>query len=275
MMHPQVIVPDSPRIRVPRLRTIGTSRSWGHPHMSATHDPWQDSSSSKPVLPVTAGLLAWYRADLLLTSSSGSISAWGNSSGGGDANKNALQGTGANQPTLTAADANYNNRPTVNFTGTLQRLVTGVWAVALPQPATVIIVGHTTSGAGNNTALDALTAVFQILDTFGTNVNVFMGNTLVSNVGTLNVPNFVWVGANGASSTIAKGTRTIHSTGNAGASGATGLTLGNQAGGGASWNGPIAEIMVYGRVLTNPGAGTEIDMLATYVTARYGVSIGA
>ncbi len=58
------------------------------------------------------GLVAWYRADSLITQVAGpKVSAWGDLRGG---DQDVSQGTDANRPAYTAADANFRNKPTVS-----------------------------------------------------------------------------------------------------------------------------------------------------------------
>jgi hypothetical protein len=216
-----------------------------------------------------AGLVAWYRADLLVTGSP--VTAWGDSSGTGDANKNATA-TGA--PTFQAANASYNNKPTITFGAAADRLTTGVWASALAQNFSVFIVGNTTnSTTSNDYFIDDLASAVQISDLFGGSMQVFFGGAnLVDTVGTLNTACVTFITAQGATSSISINLKTPHRVGNAGGAGLTGISIGNLHTGGASnvLFGPIAEVGFYSHAFS---AG-DILTLATYVTARYGIVVG-
>lgn len=60
----------------------------------------------------------WYRASLGVTDDgSGKASAWADQSGAGDTNRNLAQATSARRPTITASNANFNGRATLEWDG--------------------------------------------------------------------------------------------------------------------------------------------------------------
>lgn len=73
-----------------------------------------DSGGTRSFSPLDLSPLAWYRADPIAITLNGSdVSAWADQSGNGH---HLLQATPANQPLYTAADANFNNQPSLTFT---------------------------------------------------------------------------------------------------------------------------------------------------------------
>ena len=58
---------------------------------------------------VSNALQLWLRADLGTTIATG-VSQWNDQSQIGDSNRNVVQATGGQQPTLNSSDATYNNR---------------------------------------------------------------------------------------------------------------------------------------------------------------------
>lgn len=229
-------------------------------------------SGANPKTILKGALLAWYRADLGITLNGSNVSGWADQSGNGDANRNATQGTGANQPTFTASSASYAGRPVVTYTSTAGCcLVTGTWSAAMVQPVTLFVVGHTTVGT-NQYACDSLNSGAQMaINNLGSNVGIFAGSQLASGVAITNVPAFCYGIFNGATSKVAVNAKTAQGSGAAGANGAAGLTLGNWAGQSLPMTGPMAELFVASGV---PSAAT-IAALAGYVSTRYGLVIGA
>lgn len=229
-----------------------------------------------PVPQQIAGLQFWVRADKGVTIDTG-VSSWTDSSGTGDSAKNLTQSTPANQPTLTASDASYGGKPSILFSGASVLLASQAWTAALAQPYTIIFVGHTTSNANAGTFfLDALNSTVQVNDVFGGQMTCFAGGGTDTwpGHGTFNTPAMTINVVNGSSSTIAINTRTPGFTGGgAGSNSLPSMVLGNLHTGGAgnTLTGPIAECAVYSGVLS---AG-NIDKFATYVAARYGLTIGA
>lgn len=223
------------------------------------------ASSSSPITILTTSLVAWYRADLLVTQSGGVVSAYGDSSGTGDANKNATQGTPANQPAFNASNASYGNQPTITYTGS-QRLVTGTWATALTQPYTLFMVGHTTDGVGNEFVCGNSGA----MDVNDTSPHFEYSNTVQSSLTTTNTPSIVWMIVNGASSKVGVRANTANGTGDSGAGSVPGITIGNFRNGGIPWNGPQAELVVASGALSQG----LINQMTAYMAARYSLTQG-
>jgi hypothetical protein len=220
--------------------------------------------------------MAWYRSDLLVTQS-GTVSAWGDSSGSGDVNRNATQATSGLRPTYSASDSNFNNRPSITSALASGRLLqTGTWSVALPQPYTVFAVCRLLSAATNSYVCDSINGGSQssIYTSVGTDLRAYNGSN--SNI----APNFS-VAQTGVAIAVMDSANTntkiywsenTPSTGNNnGTNGLTGVTFGCYGGGGTSFTDTAyAEFAYYSRALNS----TEIAQLNAYAGALYAITIG-
>ncbi len=221
-----------------------------------------------------SGLISWYRADKLVSLNSTTVSAWGNSSGLGDTNQNALQGTAGSQPLFVAASSDFNNQPTISF-GSNKSLQTGVWSSALVQPVTIFIVARSISNTTNQyflSSLDAATTPFGLFSNSSGQMNfacnVGTANTGVS-TGTTKFGGIFRIHGNTSKFNISQ--TTTQNWTNPGTGGATGLTIGNFSGALVLGNVEIADIAHYNKDLSQ----TEIDNLNTYINTRYAITIGA
>ena len=218
-----------------------------------------------------AGLQLWLRADLGITLNVAAVSAWADQSGVGDANRNAVQATGALQPAFTASNASYNNKPTVTASGS-QLLQTGTWLAGIAPPITAYVVGHTTSNAGQDGMLGG-TVAFLVQDLLGAAQIVGESSNVQAASGTLNTPSISYYIADGASSAIGRNAKTAIKTGTVGAGFTdTKFSIGNFGGGGANaMNGPMAEAIIY----TGHHSAGQIAQVMAYLGARYNIAIGA
>lgn len=221
------------------------------------------------------GLQAWYRADMGITTATG-VSAWSDSSGTGDSNKNLSQATGAKQPTLNATDAAYNNKPTLSFLGSsVQYLRSGTWSVALAQPDTIIVVGSLTSaGASAQRYLDGLIVNAQLIfyNQATTKNSIYAGSALDAAAVTNTSPHIVVGNFNNTTSKIWDTAKTGTAGTVGSASNLAGITIG--VGGDTTTSpltGKIAEIIMYSGTLNQ----TQINAVLAYLGTRYGISIGA
>ncbi len=213
-------------------------------------------------------LLAWYRADRGTTIATG-VSAWNDQSGTGDSNKNALQGTGANQPTLNASDAAFNNQKTITFSST-QSLSTGTWSVAATQALTIFIVAKAPPAncylVNSGTTAD----VFALYKTSSTLQMLAPTSKTVAFD-----PTSPFVGIfqyNGNSSKFNCSQTTTQSLGTGmGTNGFASLMLGNYKGAQVLGGGTIAELAIISGTLTQ----TQVNNLNTYANALYAIAIGA
>ena len=89
--------------------------------------------SQGPINPATLSPAFWLQHGVGVTHIAGKVTSWLDSSGSGDANKNATgAGTGVARPTYNAADSAWNNLPTVSLNSSLaEYLYTGTWSAPL------------------------------------------------------------------------------------------------------------------------------------------------
>lgn len=214
---------------------------------------------------------ALYMAHLGVTLGTG-VATWADQSGTGDANKNATQGTGANQPTVVAADANFGGRTVLATDGT-DYLQTGSWAAANSQPCTRYIVCRQTSAVGvqilnfSNTG-----ANFHYLPlAAGTgNLTANAGTSVVTTTSLLNTTTILcWV-INGASSELYFNCITTPTnTGNVGANNSPGDTLCAGNTGANGFIGRYAAQAIYAGAHTAAQRAAVINPLASY----YGITV--
>ena len=218
-----------------------------------------------------SGIAAWYRMDLLVTQA-GTVSAWGDSSGTGDANKNLAQATAGKRPTYTAADAAYNNQPTATYAAaSLQELDSAAWAAALTAPYTMFVVGNSDGAATAQGLVGDPTNVVQfVLRNGGAGINIYAGAFLNAGMADSASPKIWAAVVNGASSTIYDSAKTAKATGNAGSNSLSRVFAGVDATG-HYLNGKIAEIIVYSRALS----AAEINAVMNYCGSRYAITVGS
>jgi hypothetical protein len=236
--------------------------------------PQQGPPPVVPTVPVTAGLVSWYRADMGVSPGTGSggtgAAAWNDSSGHGHDLAQAVPG---NQPTINAVDPAYNGKTTLSFTSAgASFMQTSAWTTPLVQPATVIFVGQSTQDAVR-LLFDGIEAINRI-DMYVTsapdlNVSSNGGGNLITIAGTTTSPDVLAGIYNGVASTAFKNAKT-GVAGNTGPQGLVGLTLGGSFVGGNNMNGKIAEFIVYNRILLP----AEISQVFDYLGTRYGIVIG-
>lgn len=207
-----------------------------------------------------AGLLAWYDANAITgLVNNDPVTTWADRRGAGP---DATQGTAAKKPLFKTAI--LNGLPVVRFDGVDDLLVA---TVTLNQPKTVIVVTRLLAGGGTNQyVLDGQATNAQVVGTAGTGgqMVLYAGDTL--SVACTETNWNIFMGEfNGVSSAISvNGVRT---TGGAGATNATGLTLGNSGGETIPLNGDIAEVLVYNTQL-NAAQRAQVE---TYLNDKWAV----
>lgn len=230
-----------------------------------------------------SGLTAWYRADQGVTQVGGIVSGWTDITG--EATHNLSQSNASNKPSFTSANASFNNQPTISFglvSGSAANtwLQSSTWTSALAQPATIIaIVKQTAADPSNDRLLlDGIDATnrMSLLTTAvsSSQYTQYAGTSVLTGVANNQTPVFLVGTFNGASSNIYQSSNLACESGNSpGATGIAGLTVGSRFGGNIIgtdyWNGDIAEVIIFNRALTQ----TEIQELAAYASARYGITI--
>lgn len=222
----------------------------------------------------------WFRADIGVTQAANRVSAWANQSGSADANRNLVQGTGANQPRLVATNSAFANRPTVGTLTTSDEdlsMQSGTFAAAIGTTATVYHVLRIPSGLGNNVALrwglgTYANAPSFVVDTGMTSYQSNDGTNLLQTAGvlaagTVYVVCSIYNGASGQ--TFLSRHTTAAATGNAGSTSMNTLRIGTIAGFATRYE--TAEIIAY----SGAHAQAKRQEVMTYLGARYGVTITA
>jgi hypothetical protein len=226
------------------------------------------------------GCVAWYRADYGLTINGASVLAWNDQSGTNDPNKNLSAGVA---PTINIADANYLNQPTVTFArASGQYMTSGPWTTPLVQPNTWFIAGHTFSLSTNQVAMES-----NDIHVSGQTINRNNGNQLqfASPIAINTFPALNW---NTASVLMAEfntggialsklyfNNFDIHQNllaFNTGPQGQPSITLGSSSpftGRGNYWDGTLAEVIAYNRILNSQERG----QMRAYFRGRYGLPI--
>lgn len=221
--------------------------------------------------PPTSGMVVRWRGTNLVQVA-GRVSSWTDISGSGDTARNAVQATGAIQPAYSASDAAFNGEPTVSFSRARgDMLVTGAWSIAVAQGWTWIVVGKCIAGAADKYFIDSRLAATQYA-LIGTDAGFYAYCGAASSSGVATTSASVMVARlNGVSTKFNVNTNTAVTPGvSPGANTATGITIGNYAGGGGFCpDGAIAEIIAYSRLLSD----AEVLDINAYASARYGVPI--
>lgn len=211
-----------------------------------------------------ANLAGWWRSDQGITIATG-VSQWNDISGAGN---NLVQATGAQQPSYTASDSNYNGQPTLGFTaGSSTRMAAA--GVNIAQPATWYVVGQALTATGGFTDSTAhAMSIFQ--DATATFLGLYAGTAISASSGAqTRVPSVMCGVFNGAASFgyVNSSSSPVLSNVNPGASQCNPLTIG-----GTTFTNPItgkiAEIIVY----TGAHTSAQIAQVFAYLGARYGIA---
>lgn len=229
------------------------------------------AASAATIVDSTPGLLYHLDAGVGVTSSGGAVSAWN------DANANGstfAQATAAKQPTLTAANASFNNKPTVHFDGDLTGNSGGlapnadrlVLANSTANVQTVIVVASTAQhrnldgiwGLNNgDTGIRRKDANTWQMTTNGGNNNDFPTSAVVN--GTTTATNSL------------NSPAVLAFTGNATTLASTGLgeyfLVGTNTP--RPWSGDLAEIAVYNRALS----ADEIQSISSFLGGKYSIAV--
>jgi hypothetical protein len=264
------------------LRFVGGSAaSWG-----ATFRIRVSASKQPNFVPTRLpGCFLWLRADLGVTlSSAGTVSNWNDQSGTNDPNKNLAQTQTVPtnlQPAYHLQTAAFNNQPTLQFTnGTTNTFMTSSgWATAIAQPNTWIVVAQNTSGAATQDVMDgddnSHGQVVQATSGGTPSVAIYAGTTLGAAGQSWASASALLAEFNGGLSQIffgSGGFTTAAATGAAGSAGCASMTLGSHSqvfGGGNYWDGYVAEIIGYNRVLSN----SDKAAIRSYLNGRYALAI--
>jgi len=215
------------------------------------------------------GLAWWLRADKGTHISTG-VSQWDDQSGSGDSNRNVVQATSSQQPTLNASDAAYNNQATLSFSHAAESsLQSGTWSPSISDPYTIFIVGNDTND-GNEEFMLTVSGGFrpmQIVSNYIIEGNLDLTSTTARN----STKQLFVLEINNTASSIRINQATPQVTGSIGGHFAlTIATIGAYISAGFALNGKIAEIALVDHILS---AGDMTNML-TYLGTRYNITIG-
>jgi hypothetical protein len=231
--------------------------------------------------PVTGGLVQWFRADAgVTTDPSGNVSFWADQSG--HSNNAIATGVG---PQLVANALNGN--PVLRFDGLSQFLTTN--NVLTSQQFTIMAVVNDTRTSGDSSFRE----VYSNWSPFNTTTSVFLGTANTNpvrarftddmggandpvhtqtGVGVISNPatHFIFTGVSGASdATIYQNTNLIADKGSPlstrDLTGAYHIGTQGPQGGFESWQGDMAEILVYDRELSP----TELQQNWSYLSQKY------
>ncbi|HEX4451499.1 MAG TPA: hypothetical protein VH143_11545 [Kofleriaceae bacterium] len=220
------------------------------------------------ILPTTLpGCVAWYRADLGISTDAG-VSAWADESNVNDATHVLTQVVAAQQPAWNTGDSAYNGQATVSFIAAQsQQLRTPTWASALVQPYTVMVVGEQTAGA----FVDGTVGTQQgRLFTDGSSYTGFWaGGSLFITTKRMTAPSVALVVVDGSSSRLYLNSLTP-ANGGVGSSAPGGIVIGADWYGTSQLQGKVAEVAYFSRAVT----GSEVTALFAYVASRYAILIG-
>ncbi len=225
-------------------------------------------------VPVTSGLRLHLKADAGVTTSGGTVSAWADQSGNGFN----VAATGSQQPALTASA--INGQPALTLDGnddflqsTAARDLLGgqqnytFYAVTRPaatQKSFADIFDYSHSGFFNF-----------VIQQDGGSTNTFYNNGLANQTLTAGTPSiyggtFVNGGTLTGTSRLNGGNAQAQSVGGPVNFGVpNNFRVGNWINGGREFNGQIAEVLIFNRVLT----GAEQQQVEAYLSARYAITL--
>lgn len=217
-------------------------------HRTATASP----------LPVTSGLVAWWDAadTATISHSSGDVSAWADKSGLG--RHLAFGGVGWSQ--VVTGTRTINGKNVVDFPDHSQMLTA---TFNVPQPVTVFAATASDTASAGNRQIVANRGSATIW-VYNNMWSLYAGGVLQSGTTLDTSPHVASAVFNGASSELWLDGVSIL-VGNPGTSGfPSGVYVGSDGSG--NWDGPVAEVVIYDRVLS----GTERDQVESYLSTKWG-----
>jgi hypothetical protein len=230
----------------------------------------------------SSNLLLWLRSDAGITSSSGDISEWADSSGNG---LNAYQSTSADQPSLVTGAINNGVMPAVSFNGTSQFLATGSDFADLTNGASIFVVLNPASSSteipcafGNSSNSDAVypqvgssqASLFAYNSSTSSSVTSTGSPISTSQYQLLEETLVPGIGAGTATGTVfVNGTQVAQSTSMQNLNNTTRSDniIGAGIGPASYFNGDIAEVLVY----NTPLSGSQRASVENYIYSKFGV----
>ncbi len=220
----------------------------------------------------SVGTKLWYRADLGLTQAGGLVSYLIDQSGLSDSGRD-QSASGADRPGYVGADAGYGGKPVLTFDGS-QRMLSGTFAAAIATAVSVVMVGQITSDSGAFSDGVDDNMIFK-----STGNIYFYGaaqgpSPLVT--ATVTSPCCIMLtddgtGGGSALKMYVNDTTTVAGAGPTNWGSTTALDLGLDVAAVGKFVGKLAELIVFGGVLTAP----DVAHLVTYLnsTRAYGIAV--
>lgn len=253
-------------------------------------DPDQSTATLLSAYTYVGSPSLWLKGSLGVTSAAGAVSAWADQSGNAN---NATQATGADQPSVTASSASFNNQQVITFSGapktmTLAKLgvLNGVngwgWVVAartsnkaVNESIMIYSVGTSASSRMKATITQTATEVGSTTGDMALAVRRLDADTLEKISGGTITNNTAFSAAGTVDYTAKAGTlrfnrvtvstsSTVQTAGSASATNSQQADIGSNAGA-ENWTGDIAEVFLYARTLTV----AEITVIENYLQALY------
>jgi hypothetical protein len=232
-----------------------------------------------------SGCVLWLRADFVTADRYGNIEEWDDQSATGDPNEDLFPAS-YTLPTYNATDADYNGLPSVSTNISdlsLQPMQSSAWATPLQQPSTWIVVANSYSegyGDYRNQCLldanDATTGQSIYYDSSADTVTILANGSGVTASLSWDATSALLGEWNGDDSNLYFNDFTTPVAsgsvggGDAGSQGSMSLFSSNiSLGGGAYWDGSVAEIVAYTGILSTAAKA----QLRLYLNTRYNLSI--
>jgi hypothetical protein len=178
----------------------------------------------------------------------------------------------ANRPTYKTNIVN--GKPVVRFDGTNDNLKTLLFAAALTQPMTYVVVARETDlSVDTNNFLDNISGASTKFSgtylTHPTNPSMYLIDSTTGIYGGSNADtNWHVYTVNWDATDIARKDGVTQVSGNTGSGGATGISIGATNGASKFMHGDFAAALVYNRALTN----VELNLIGRYYAAKYGIT---
>lgn len=227
-------------------------------------------------LPVTSGLRLHLKADAGVTTSGGTVSGWADQSGNGFN----VAASGSQQPAFAASA--INGQPALTLDGNDDFLQSTAARDLLGGQQNYTFYAVTRPGTTQKQFADIFdyshAGFFNfVIQQDGGSTNTFYNNGLANQTLTAGVPSiyggtFVNGGTITGTSRLNGGNAQTQSVGGTVSFGVpNNFRVGNWINGGREFNGQIAEILIYNRVLT----GAEQQQVEAYLSARYDITLNA
>jgi hypothetical protein len=206
------------------------------------------------------GLVAWYEASSLVTTSGGLVTAWGDSSGNGhDASS-----PSGHRPVVATG---INGLPSIQFDGSTTYLTTALAIAA--EPYSIYVVAQVGTQAARSLVSDTSGGLWTLGCQSATTVWVYAGSQDIIQSDTLSGPAIFRGIYNGSSSSVRTSPGNVLGTGTLGAQAIAGMGIGaDVAGPQWYWDKWISEILIFSGTVS---AGND-SALMSYLGTKYNIS---